>query len=783
MQRLLLALATILLTLTAAAQNIRGRVTDTKGQPVVFANVVLLQAADSSLIEGTTSAEDGTFTIGGATLTVDNTTKVGRDTVATLLRITCLGYQPKYIVPKPDMGNVVLIEDTNVLGEAVVNSTLPKTRLKNGGMITNVAGTVLERAGTAEQLLNRLPAVTAKDGKVEVFGRGTPVIYINGRRVREEGELTRLSSENIKSVEVITNPGARYDATTTSVVRITTKPRVGDGFSLYSQSWLAREEAGLWRGLESLSLGYRYRGLDIGGSLYYNQWARRDDRDLTYFTYLDQTWRNVQQTRQRYDGKDFFAKFRASYAVDESNSIGFSVSYNRYPELPCMGTIDANLYENSELSEAVFSLYDSNERRTNWNGNAYYVGKIGKVGIDFNTDWLYGTSDEWMKTTEQSNQNAASTATVGTTTDKQNRLIASKLVLTAPLLGGELSVGGEYSHSQRKTRYDVLPKNIIDDDNSRIEEGMTSAFIDYRRSFGRLALTAGLRYEYVDFDYYENGVRQPEQCKTFSDFFPSFSLTAPVGKTEMMLTYSSDVSRPSYWLLRSNVTYANHYTYETGNPFLVPMVRSNLEYTLSYKHFTYSAMFSHMKHPLMWWGTIYNNQPSTMLLSYRNGSSYNLFVTHVSYSRKIGHWTPMFMAAIMKQWIDLPACNGHSMNNPKATFRFNNTLETKLCDITLQLFCQTEGGDVNEYFGDGYIMADLSLRRSFLRKKLSVQLDIDNLFHTGERTLHESYGALQSADVKNLHQQLVSLTIRYSLNTTRSKYRGTGAGQSQKSRL
>lgn len=746
----------------AQAQTVKGKILDENKQPMGYANVVALTQGDSAFVTGVMTGNDGTFSFDA---------KGGK-----ILRISSLGYKTLYMSTSDQDLQVTMTPEPSMLGEVVVKSQMPKTQLKDGGMVTHITGTILERAGTAEQLLNRLPSLTAKDGNVEVLGRGTPIIYINGRRMREQGELTRLSSEDIKSVEVITNPGARYEASATSVVRITTKPKAGDGFGIYSQSWIAYEESGLWRGIESLSMNYRDNGLDLGGALYYNQYSRHDDKDITTYTFLEKNWRNSQTVRQRYNGKNFFAKLRASYAFNDSNSIGLSFSYDRYPEIPCVGNITAMLYENEILNDNTVSIYKSDEQKTALNGNAYYVGKIGTVGIDFNTDWYDGKNNEWMRTNETDGD-------INTDTHTHNQLLASKLILTVPLWGGELSFGGEYSYSKRTTRYSVLPKDLIDDDDSRIEEGMASGFAEYSHKFGSLSLRAGLRYEYVDFDYYDHDIRIAEQSRTFSDLFPSLALSMPVGHTQMMLTYSSDVARPSYWILRSNITYGNRYTYETGNPFLVPQVRSNLEYTLSYKWFTYSAMFSHMKHPLMGWGDVYKNQPNVMISSFINGDSYNLVYTKASISPTIGIWTPMLSAALMKQWIHMTTFDGHSLNNPKATFRFNNTLETKLCDITLSMFFQTEGGDINEYFREGLFNMDLSLRRALLKNRLTLQLDFDGLVHPVDRTVRIYYGSIQGIDFKNIHQRMISLTVRYNFNTTRSKYRGTGAGQSQKSRM
>lgn len=90
-------------------------------------------------------------------------------------------------------------------------------------MVTTVTGSVLEKAGTGNDLLDKIPGLSANNGSVNVFGSGKAEIYINGRKMRNSSELDQLSSENIKSVEVLRNPGARYDASVKAVVRIITK--------------------------------------------------------------------------------------------------------------------------------------------------------------------------------------------------------------------------------------------------------------------------------------------------------------------------------------------------------------------------------------------------------------------------------------------------------------------------------------------------------------------------------------------------------------------------------
>ena len=150
------------------AQNITGKVVGTKGEPLAFANVVLLNRTDSVFVKGAVSGADGGFVI-------DSSCNGG------IIKVTSVGYKT---VCKDctgeNVGIIKMEEDSKMLGEVVVKSSLPKTILKNGGMTTTVVGSVLEKAGTIENLLDRIPNVSAQNGSIKVFGRGEPVNLSSG---------------------------------------------------------------------------------------------------------------------------------------------------------------------------------------------------------------------------------------------------------------------------------------------------------------------------------------------------------------------------------------------------------------------------------------------------------------------------------------------------------------------------------------------------------------------------------------------------------------------------
>ena len=101
-----------------------------------------------------------------------------------------------------NFGMIVLATESTMLGEVVVKSNRPVTAIKGDALVTNVAGTQLEHAGTAEDVLVQVPMVVGRDGSFEVFGKGSPAIYINGRLVRDSNELMQISSADIKTLKL-----------------------------------------------------------------------------------------------------------------------------------------------------------------------------------------------------------------------------------------------------------------------------------------------------------------------------------------------------------------------------------------------------------------------------------------------------------------------------------------------------------------------------------------------------------------------------------------------------
>ena len=756
----------------AKAQTISGMLIDEQHKPLPYAKVIL-QTADSAYLAGTSTGLDGKF-------------ELALHEKAKLINFSYVGYTSIVReISKNELGEIQLLPDAQLLGEVVVKGYLPKTQAKGDAMVTIVSGTVLEKAGTAENLLDKIPNVTAQDGAVTVFGRGTPEIYINGRKVRNLQELNQLSSDNIKSVEVISNPGARYDASVKAVIRILTKKVAGEGFGLDNRVLARHRDEYGWSAYDQLNLNYRKNGFDLSAMVLAGDYRNGNDQTFVIDTHLDKQWRqNLDLTDQKSESKNIETTLTLNYQFDENHSIGARYNYERVPEYLWIANQFAQTYCEELLYEDLHSVITMNEPETHHRSNFYYNGRVKQWSIDFNADGLWSETKNTQVAQEDVMEGVNEEDRIVTTIDtKRNELYAAKLVLSHPLAKGNLSFGAEYSHNKRNTTY-LNPEGIIADDNAMIKEGATSAFVEYAKAFNKLQMQAGLRYEHVGFDYYDAGKFVDEQSKDYSNLFPSITFSFPIKDVQVQLGYASDINRPSYHQLRSSTFYVNRYMYDKGNPFLMPSITHNVTLAGSYKWMNMYVGYSHVKDDITNQTIAYSDDDPTIgLLTLQNTQAYDKLVAVFNINPTIGFWTPQLSLAIQKQWYEGETPWGKAkFNKPIGSVTFRNNFKLPkgfLLDVNGSY--TTKGYQKNIYLADDMIDMNASLSKSFLKDKLTLQLQAYNILNPKQvTTVYSGIRVFQNTQV--MHRQ-VSLTVRYKFNTTRSKYKGTGAGESQKNRM
>ena len=531
--RLVAVMAAALVTMVsmAKAPDVGGVVVDEKGEPMPFVNVVLLSLPDSAFVQGAMTDEQGRFQI----LTPNN---------GSLLKVSCIGYQTQYVSAVQGL-TIQMKEDALLLSEVVVKSQLPKTRVKGEAMRTTVEGTILEKAGTVADALSRVPSLeTQRDGAVKVLGRGDAEVYINGRKVQDVSELSRLRSDQIQHVDVIQNPGARYAASTKAVVRITLKKAQGDGLSFLDNL------TGMYQYghtiTNNLDVNYRTGGLDITASFWAGRYGHAkmlQENHMFYYVGPDHVESVLKQEGWNI-WKGLSPQLQINYMFDDNHSMGAFYKYDRHPGADFRDQFITDCYQNGEFTEHSESDVQQHDRFRKHIFNAYYNGKVGLLGIDLNVDGLFDRTETPGSTSEVTVLDGVTVNRfIESNTKSANNFWASKLILSYPVWQGNLSLGGEYSHNHRTDAYSYsatasVPVKATD---TEINESSTAAFVEFGRRFGLVYTQVGLRYEHLKNDYYNFNEREDEVCRDYGDWFPTFVVSAPVGKVQLSLSYRRDI--------------------------------------------------------------------------------------------------------------------------------------------------------------------------------------------------------------------------------------------------
>lgn len=764
----------LLVSLTASiglsAQTVSGKLIDENSQPLPYANVVVLSLPDSTFVTGTISGEDGSFTL-------EATSK------NQILKISSIGYKTvcKPISPA-NIGIVQLMSDAQMLGEVVVKGNLPVTRMKGDAMVTSVENSVLSKVGSANDVLNKIPGITKKQDAFEVFGKGTPLIYINGRKLHDLSELEQLNSDEIKNVEVIRNPGSRYDATVKAVIRIQTVKRQGDGFGFnLRSSYYQSKNTDL---IEQANFNYRHNNLDIFGSVNYNLTDSWQEAIMVLKEKGTKSWNHHMENHWNVLTEDLNGDIGLNYQINENHTVGakYKVGKRLKEENPLSKetniTVDDVFYDNIKVTGEEYR-----DHKLGHELNAYYNGQAGKINIDFNLDYFQnGNSyNAFSQEISQTSDNRV----VHSVNDVRNRLAAGKLTLSFPLIGGTFAVGSEATYTHRNDDY-FNEENYVPSSNSKIKEINATAYAEYNRSFPWGDWSLGLRYEHVKFDYYEDDIHINEQSRKFDNIFPHISFSTKLGNVQTQLSYTAKTQRPSYSELSDNVYYSDRFTLQKGNPTLRPTIIHDLTLSGSWRFLQMSLSYSQTKDWIMFWGELMNEDASLTMLTNRNwNKSIPMFTAFLSATPKIGCWSPMLSVGMQKQWLTVDYFKKpKTLNTPTFTASFNNTWELPLgFMIGLDSYIQSAGATQNIYNDKAYGYVNLSVRKSFLNDALSVELRGNDIFNTNKISYSMYSGDYYLYQKSAWDRQEFAVTVRYKFNTAKSKYKGTGAGDSQKNRM
>ena len=757
-------------------QHLTGTIVDEQGLPLAYANVALLNPTDSTLLSGGISNESGYFAIPYETSPL---------TGEGLARISYIGYKTIYrFCDKEDVGVIQLSPETYMIDGVVIEGERPKVQLQGNSLIMNVEGTVMERMGTAEDVLTRVPMIAKRGEGFEILGKGVPLIYLNNRKLTDLNELRNIQSDNIKSVEVIQNPGARYDASVNAVIIIHTKRAAGEGLGVELTSW-SRKGHG-YANNERVNLTYRTGGLELFANLFgaYNKRWSRGEFEQTVFS--DTLWVITNKQKETVQNPFFEGRFGFNYQINDNHSFG-GFYQNTYDYVKTRSEYDDDLLADGTPYD---HLQNSSVRRDKnspkHQANIYYIGKVGQLSIDFNAE--YTSRKQLSRNQQQELSSEYEDRDVNTENLTSSNLMAEKLFVTHPLWKGQIEVGEEYTNTRWKSRFDNQEGYIANSNNEQHESNI-APFMELRQRFGRIQLSAGLRYEHVKSEYFVDGLRRDEQCRTYDDFFPSASMSTTAKNVQLSLSYAKRTTRPSYWQLSSDVIYENRLNRQTGNPYLRPIKYHNLNATVMWKWLYLLVNYSHCVDPILYTASSLEEDSKVNLVTYKNyGHAEWLTVTLGAQKNvKLGKatWTPQYNVMFMKPWFKSEFLGEQkSFNHPMLALQLGNIISLPH-DWMLQADFQmhTHGNQQNVWFDCTNAILSLSVSKDFCKRRLNVKLTGNDIFNGGINRFTLYSNQLMISKMEDNDSRCVQLSLRYRFNVTPSKYKGTGAGNAEKNRL
>lgn len=745
------------------SQNINGVVVDEGNEPIAYASISLLEANDSTFITGTTTNMDGKFCMTG-------------DVQNKILKVSYVGYATQYLEPMSDM-RVVLSEAGISVGDVVITGSRPVYRMKNGALVAPIENTVLSKLGDGIDVLQQLPFINGDGSSVNVVGRrGTPLVYINNRKMQDWNELRQLSSDMIKDVQIIMNPGVEYDSSVTAVIKITTLRPAGEGLGGYVAAEAGKGDD--FKHNEWLFLNYRKKNTDVFVNGYLtNGVTRGEHKEEFSFTHHGDEYNAVGKglEKNKYNRLNLYAGFNHQPSKTQYLSMQYMCNSSfRYDTHMALENSFIGGDENSLFS----SVADGRQPRSRHSLSAYYSNQFCEI-LSLKLDGMYAhvSSDEENHETED---RMGRPVTVSTNTDTKSDVYALKAVMTANLGGGKLNLGMEEAYTKSNLDYNVNQKGNDDIQGFETETKQTSTsfFANYQLDLGTLSADVGLRYDLIDFKYYKDGIKRNEDCKKYNHLFPNLSLSYQAGGFSASLGYKVTVDRPSYGNLRNGVRYINSYTYAEGNPLLRPSYIHDISIMMVYKNLLAVFDYYNIKDADYQVLNFYQDQP--IIIYNRMNFNHHAWMVNLSYSPTISFWKPTFQIGVAQQDLEYL---GRKYNTPILNYSWKNVLSfPKNWTIVFNMNGHTKG-DGQFYTSEKALVNYTDIYIAKRKANWTFRVGMKDIFHTFKDNGYDKIGDITHRHWTDLRQQYVYVRCIYRFNSTKSKYRGGDAGASELNRL
>ncbi len=576
--------------LAATHSPLTGKVTDEKGSAVAYATVVALQ--ENKQVAGATTDEQGTFSLRLAEGSYE-------------LLVEFLGYEPNKrtidISGATDLGEIILRPSSVEIEGVAVTAQL--IRREADRFVVDVSNMTSALGKDGVELLESAPAVFINDDKISVNGKSGTKIYVNDRELKYSDEqlmvyLRSLKSEDIRSIEVIPQTGADYDADSAGgIIKITLKRKRDDGI-MGNVSFSTRQSDLIHSYQPSASINYHSGKWTLNATGWYSNSDQRNiiDENTDYFADNKQLTANSTTV---YHSQWGGANIGAIFDINDRHSLGAEVNYYDGSHKSPLTSTTNLLAENTSISSR--SRYNSGSGNRGVSATLNYIIKFDSLGsklkilADYNYD--ASQSNNRYRTLKDYMQGDAVLHSVDSLYRDRS---ATNYNVTTINVGYEkyfspkinLKAGAKYTNNIMASNAIYHYRNNSDEWIERegygydehYTEHIAAAYITASARLGRWGLVGGLRGEYTHTSGRGKVVRQ-----NYFSLFPNANVSFALKKDQsysMVIQYARTIARPSFWSLNPERMQISEYSYQTGNPHLRPQYGNDLSLTfvLKYKY-------------------------------------------------------------------------------------------------------------------------------------------------------------------------------------------------------
>lgn len=761
MKNLVSIFIAFIFTLQLSAASIKGNINSIGNMPIAYANIIIM-TTDSVMVSGTISDENGKFEI------------YNIDKGDYIVKASFIGYNPFYKDVKVNDNlylPIVLEEDTNLLSEITITAKKELIKGTPKGIIANVGTTLLGTLGSAQDVLTRLPGVVLDKDNLQVLGKGEPVVYINKRKLNSLSELTSLQSEDISTVELITNPGVEYDAEGRSVIIIKTKQKL-EGLAIMAVgNWTQRKYAGT-----NSNLNINYTKDKITFYTTYNlQYVKRDSEEYrnNNIKYQSITQDYNSSSSYIYDRKLHMVNFGIDWNINEKQTIGAQYQGSFRNGSSIMKS-EKELYLEDQLKE--YNDYQ-NKIKDKPKQHLAYVYHTGQWSDKYKTNlalqYLKNTYKRYQDISELINNVTRDTINLvsNNTYDLYSVQQSNEFKIND---NSNLTGGIEFNYISTINRL-LSPQDQINREDYRNKETRWAGFVNYNTKLKNFTLDVGLRYE---FEKLQSDSTQMEVLnRKTNKLYPNMTISTTINDWTFSLIGNTRTRRPSFSELNGNFIYIDQYNIQKGNPSLRNVIIYEVGLQATYKMFYAYLEFSHQKNAIgqsVQQEVGDNGYVYSIALSENFNKAQDLSLI-LNYNNTIGIWNANYTFLMSKPFFKNEFMGRMKSYNTMAfkARAFNDFNVFKKYTLSANLYY-----DSPDYWALTYkttstfVAMEFILRTSFLNDNLKVSVGIFDPFNMAkekEFTRSIYYSNSRGKDINSMRSFDLTLTYKFNNYKNRSK--------------